>query len=84
MVDLKAEAMTPLLHGSAKLPQCTGEEHIRLKLLGIYSCLDYWLFIVYCCISVYLGFPACKKRLKICVSLCKATQDALLESIAEE
>lgn len=80
MVDMKAEAMTPLLNDSSKLPQCTGEEHIRLRLAGIYACLDY-------CFSFCTNGSLCTlvsqlvKRVKICVSLCKATQDALLESI---
>lgn len=49
------------LTSSSKLPQCTGEEHIRLRLPGIFSCLDYWLFILYYYILVYIDFPYCKK-----------------------
>lgn len=77
MVDLKAEAMTLPLHDSSKLPQCTGEEHIRLRLPPVWTTGFSFCTIASLCMLV----SQLVKKVKICVFLCRATQDALVENI---
>lgn len=74
MAGLKAEASSTSVRFSKPPPSSLGKSTSRclgfipVWTTGLSFCTSHW-------------FPSLLKRVKICVSLCKATQDVLLESV---